>query len=184
MMADRPPSPSSGGFTLLETLVLVVIAMIVGGVSIALSTTAWQRRQLDLPAVTLAGWLEEISQRAQLDSRGCTITVSTGTVETGSVLAEVVPPACSVISTLLLPASGGSPRTYSVAATSDQWTVHPRMSVTTPTSGVGEIQVRFALKGVNTMRCVHIDPGFGQIQLSWITGTSDTSIKCNAFQGN
>jgi type II secretory pathway pseudopilin PulG len=172
-------SPSSG-FSVIESLLALTIAAILGAVTIALSTQSRQRSLLNHPAVTFAGWLEEIAQQTQRTLVSCTITVSTGTVSSNQALAVVSPSACSITPSFRIPRTGGRDLDYTIStfpSTSSTWTFLPRGAVTNTT----DIQVVFTLPNAVDVRCVRIGAVFGQIQLGWTEVDGQATPQCTDF---
>lgn len=78
----------NSGFSLVEILVVVSILSIFAGIAIDTGLQSLKRERINSVVVPLAGWLETVRASAA-SGNNCVVTISTGTLTSGSTLAAL-----------------------------------------------------------------------------------------------
>ena len=169
---------ASHGFTIVETMVAVVILGIASSIAITNFQRVWEREQVIAAGSELVGWLEQ-ARRAGIAGPGCTVTFSSGAVAQNGILAQVANNStgrCSTIQPLLL---SGLTANHSITATpsvaSLTFTIRGTVSLA---SGSGNQRVVLASSQSGYARCVAIDNLLGNIALGRPSGNT-----CDTTQG-
>lgn len=168
-------SRMSAGVTIPELLVTSVLMVILATIVISNLLTSWRSAQAGELAVQLAGWLEEISRRPEVSGTSCTVTFTTGTLNSNAVLAQVSPTSCAVEPSFRVTARYGN-RPLSVAATTNTVVFTPRQAITSS----NDIQVRLAILDQAPVRCVRLSATLGLIRLGRNDASSATNTDCPA----
>jgi type II secretory pathway pseudopilin PulG len=160
----------SAGITIPELLVTAVLIVILGTIVISNVLTSWRSAQASELAVQLAGWLEEISRRPEVSGTSCTVTFTTGTLNSNAVLAQVSPTSCAVQPSFRVTALYGN-RPLSVGASTNTVVFTPRQAITSS----NDIQVRLAILNQAPVRCVRLSATLGLIRLGRNDATPATT---------
>jgi prepilin-type N-terminal cleavage/methylation domain-containing protein len=181
------------GFTVLELMVTVAVLGIVGAVAFTVSQDSWRRERASAATVELAGWLDQISKSPDQNGVSCQVTVNTGTLTSGGVLASVSPTNCAIESNVRLPAINTN-QSYQVsvvgavtAGATSQWWFTPRgaISTTTPSataaSSATDISIRISVDGNVPVRCVRLSGTLGLLRLGRNNATGNTTVDCTAW---
>ncbi|MCP9848799.1 Tfp pilus assembly protein FimT/FimU [Cyanobium sp. Morenito 9A2] len=182
----RPSNPAAAGFTVVELLVTVAVIGIVAGTAFTVSQTSWRREQANAAAESLYAWLQEVVRRPEQIGSSCTVTVNTGSLAPGAVLATVAPTTCAGESSLRLPAINQQDN-YAVAvnpSTSASWVFTPRgaIALTTGTSSSSAaIEIRLSLNNNVPVRCIRVSGTLGLLSMGRNNTTGDTTTACNQW---
>lgn len=166
----------STGFTLVELMVTVAVVGILSSVVIAESGRAYNRDKLNEASLLLRGWLLEISNKPDTIGQSCTITISTGTITTGSQVASVSPAACSGSPTLLLPGTFTG-LTFNVGATQTTWSFTRRNAI----DSANDVIIRLSLNGFTALRCVRVQAISGLLRLGRNNAPLNASSTCDIW---
>lgn len=179
--------PSSAGFTMIETTVVVVIVGILSAVGLVASGNEWRRERVNAVATELAGWLEAV-RRTSLKGNACQVTINGGSLAGGATLAtasELIAGTAIANPTIANNCLTGQPMqitetlgssTYTIApggATSFKFTPRGTVNAAAADTQLGApVVIRISLAGSDgPMRCVRISEGLGLISV----GASNSS---------
>ena len=168
------------GFSMPELMIVVAIIGILSGVTISLSGTEWRRERVNSQALQLAGWLDSVRQLAQRQQgSGCTVTLSSGPIAGGGVLAQInstASPLCASRSPepQLLAASIEAGSTFTVTPTATTLVFTPRGT----TTNAANVDIGIVLTGQTPQRCVRVTPIIGMIRIGRNDGSSNPSNAC------
>lgn len=182
---NRKPRTSyeRAAFNVTELLVIVAMIGILSGVSISLSGNEWRRERVNSQALQLAGWLDSVRQLSQKQrGAGCTVTLSTGTVSGGGVLAEInstTSPTCASQSPepQLRAAAIAGDSTFSVTPSASSLVFTPRGTTTNSSN----IDIGIVLTGQAPQRCVRVTPIIGMIRIGRNDTSSNSSNACTTW---
>jgi prepilin-type N-terminal cleavage/methylation domain-containing protein len=193
MRAPLPKASLAGlarGFTVVELMVTVAIIGVVSSVLFTVSQDSWRRERANTATVELAAWLDQISRSPEQNGVSCRVTVNTGTLAPGAVLASVNPTNCATEADLRLPGINIT-QNFQVAVTgglagtgTSQWWFTPRgaISVTTPSltaaSSATDISVRISVAGQVPVRCVRLSGTLGLQRMGRNNATGDPNTNC------
>ena len=134
-------------------------------------------------AVSLASWLDAVSVRPDQLGTTCAVTIRTGTLARGAVLATVAPSNCSTEPSLNLP-SISHVDFVNVAATSSSFFFTPRGAMTTSATASNantSVTMRMSLAGAAPLRCVRLTGALANIQLGTNPSTGNTATDCSQW---
>jgi prepilin-type N-terminal cleavage/methylation domain-containing protein len=193
MRALRPKAPVAGlarGFTVVELMVAVAIIGVVSSVLFTVSQDSWRRERANAATLELAAWLDQISRSPEQNGVSCQVTVNTGTLAPGAVLASVTPTNCATEANLRLPGINIT-QNFQVAATgglggpgTSQWWFTPRgaISTTAPATNTGssatDISVRISVAGQAPVRCVRLSGTLGLQRMGRNNASGDPNNNC------
>jgi prepilin-type N-terminal cleavage/methylation domain-containing protein len=150
----------STGFTAIELMVTVSIIGIISSITIVESGRAYNRDKLNEASLLLRSWLLEISNKPDTIGQSCAVTISTGSIATGSQLATVSPAVCSSSPTLRMP-GGVTGLSFNVGATQSTWSFTRRNAI----NSTNDVIVRLSLNGFTALRCVRVQAISGLLRL-------------------
>ena len=170
---------ASGGFSLLELIVVVAVLGVLSAVFLPMTRDA--DGEALAVANELASWLDTVQRRSQrLVAQPCTVTfdltTSNSAIATGDQLASVVPSNCA-IGAVRVPAIQFSPGRFQGRRSGSATLVYtPRGTVTASDDTVLSLQPQ----GSTVLRCVRVSGVLGLISLGSATLTSptDTATTC------
>jgi len=162
-------------FTMVELMVTVVIIGIVMGITITESRNAFNRDRLNEATLLLRGWLGEIQKKPDTLGTSCTVTISTGSINSGAQIASVSPTTCSSTPTLMLP--GLNQLTFSVGATQASWNFTPRNAI----DATSDVDIKLSLSNFTALRCVKVFAISGVLRFGRNDSTSTVTSSCNAW---
>lgn len=175
---------------MVELLVTVAVIGIISTTVLAVSQGSWRREQANAATESLYAWLQEVSLRPEQLGAGCTVTINTGSLAPGAVLASVAPTSgagpCASESSLLLP-SINQRQNYAVAvepAASSTWVFTPRGAIAQSggtSSSSTDIQVRLSVGGNDPLRCIRVSGTLGLLTMGRNNGTGSTATPCNEW---
>jgi prepilin-type N-terminal cleavage/methylation domain-containing protein len=181
---------SARGFTVIELMVTVTIIGVLSSVLFAVSQDSWRRERANAATTELTGWLDQISRSPEQNGDSCQVTVNTGTLAAGAVLASVTPANCATEANVRLPGINTN-QNFQVAVTgglagagSSQWWFTPRgaISTTTPSttaaSSATDISIRISVAGIAPVRCVRLSGTLGLMRMGRNNTTGDPSVNC------
>ena len=196
----RRSLPPSGGFSVTEVMVVVVIVGILSAVGINASGNEWRREQVNAVAIELSGWLETV-RRSALRGNSCAVTINGGSLSAGGTLATATENTgtafgsgaaignnCLTGQPLTISGGGSSATSYTIAPSgTTQLTFTPRGTVNATAADTpitSPIEIRIALTGsTGPMRCVRISPGLGMVAIG-ASNTSGTSCPSASYGGS
>lgn len=149
------------GFSLAEILVVVSIISIFAGLAIDTGLQSLRRERINSVVIPLAGWLETVRASAALGNN-CVVTISTGTLTSGSTLAaldsSLSSSSCHNISLKMPQDSSNS--SYTIDTTTPTLTYTKRGTLSS-ISGAGVLITVTPADG-SSSRCISITglPGF------------------------
>ncbi len=169
----RPHRPTSGGFTLVEMLVVVLILGMLTAVASTSLISMARRERANRVATELAGWLEQVNRdatrfNAQAGGATCTVTIGNGNLASGAVLATVDPVACTSESTLRVPDLYGNGTTATITTNPAAFVFTPRGTVATINGAAlpnNEVQITISLNNQPPLRCIRLTGLIGVQQL-------------------
>lgn len=179
--------PSSAGFTMIETTVVVVIVGILSAVGLVASGNEWRRERVNAVATELAGWLEAV-RRTSLKGNACQVTINGGNLAGGATLAtasELIAGTAIANPSIANNCLTGQPMQITETLGSSNYTIAPGGATSfkfTPRGTVNAaaanaqlnapVVIQISLAGSNgPMRCVRISEGLGLISV----GSSNSS---------
>jgi hypothetical protein len=183
--APLPPClrpPAAGGLTMAELLVTIAGIGIAATVLLRFNDLQWRRAQINAVALSLNAWLEEVSISPERDSQPCEVTINSGTLAPGAVLASVTPTSCATDATLRV--QGLHARTpVQVASTVSSFSFTPRGAVSTETgdgaaSTATNLEVRMSVQGQPPLRCLRIFGTVGLIRQGRNNSAGSTDQTC------
>lgn len=198
MRALLPQAPVAGlarGFTMVELMVTVTIIGVVSSVLFTVSQDSWRRERANAATVELAAWLDLISRSPEQNGASCQVTVNTGTLAPGAVLASVTPTNCATEANVRLPGINTN-LNYQVAASvattvtstgTLQWWFTPRGAISTTAPGVNagsaatDISVRISVAGQAPVRCVRLSGTLGLQRMGRNNATGNPNTDCTAW---
>ena len=190
MSRVRPSTPA--GFTVVELMVTVAVLGIVSSVAFNVSQSSWRARGASAATVELTAWLDQISRSPEQNGTSCRVTVTTGTLASGAVLASVNPPNCATEENVLLPAINNN-QSFQVAVSiantvtstgTAQWWFTPRgaISTTAPAANTGstvsDISIRISVAGTVPVRCVRLSGTLGLLRMGRNNATGNPNTNC------
>jgi prepilin-type N-terminal cleavage/methylation domain-containing protein len=198
----------SRGFTLAETLVVVVVLAAITGVLFQTTGQSLKREELNSVTVALYGWLEGVQRKAmgvdptrrEADPQQfptCTVTFNSGALRPGSVLAET-PASCAPTTVQLngnavfvLPNT--NPRSNFIVQTfnGNAITFSPRGTVTfeggdAPQNPPLPLTVEISREGGSLARCLRVEPLLGFLAIGSLNNQNPSDAQdCpeNSFDG-
>ena len=198
----------SRGFTLAETLVVVVVLAAITGVLYQTTGQSLKREELNSVTVALYGWLEGVQRKAmgvdptrrEADPQQfptCTVTFNSGALRPGSVLAET-PASCAPTTVRLngnavfvLPNT--NPRFNFIVQTfnGNAITFSPRGTVTFEGGGAPQnpplpLTVEISREGGSLARCLRVEPLLGFLAIGSLNNQKPSDAQdCpeNSFDG-
>jgi len=198
----------SRGFTLAETLVVVVVLAAITGVLYQTTGQSLKREELNSVTVALYGWLEGVQRKAmgvdptrrEADPQQfptCTVTFNSGALRPGSVLAET-PASCAPTTVQLngkavfvLPNT--NPRLDFIVQTfnGNAITFSPRGTVTFEGGGAPQnpplpLTVEISREGGSLARCLRVEPLLGFLAIGSLNNQNPSDAQdCpeNSFDG-
>jgi prepilin-type N-terminal cleavage/methylation domain-containing protein len=199
MRALLPKASVAGddrGLTLVELLVTVAIIGVVSSVLFTVSQGSWRRERANAATMELAGWLDQISRSSAKLGVSCRVTLNTGTLAPGAVLASVTPTNCATEANVQLPAintnqnflvsvsAGVSPFTTSTMSGPVSWN-HTRRGTLSPRFRNGfpageaflGVNVRISVAGQVPVRCLWVNM-LGVQSMGRNNATGDVMMNC------
>jgi hypothetical protein len=158
------------GFSMLELLVSASILTILTGIVIAESGRTYHRDKLNEAALLLRGWLNEVANKPDTIAQSCAITISTGTISTGSQLASVTPATCSSTPVLRMPGQF-SGLSFNVGTTQITWSFTRRNAI----DSTNDVIIKMSTNQVTALRCVRVQAISGLLRMGRSNSTSDVS---------
>lgn len=193
MRAPLPKAPFAGlapGFTVVELMVTVAIIGVVSSVLFTVSQDSWRRERANAATVELSAWLDQISRSPEQNGVSCRVTVNTGTLAPGAVLASVNPTNCATEADVRLPGININ-QNFQVAVTgglaagsTSQWWFTPRGAISTTAPAVTaastatDISVRISVAGQIPVRCVRLSGTLGLQRMGRNNATGDPNTNC------
>jgi len=171
----RSHKGTAKGFALSELMIVIVILGIISGVSTVNFIFTLRNAQVNEVALQLAGWLEQISRRPEATGTTCTVTFSSGALNSGAVIATVSPTSCSPEPSFRVASLIGN-EPLSVGRSVATVTFTPRMAITSTT----DVQVRLARGNQPPLRCIRLSSVLGLIRLGRDGSTASTNADCPA----
>ncbi|MFM7086072.1 MAG: hypothetical protein ACKOXO_03645 [Cyanobium sp.] len=174
-----------GGFSYAEVIIVIAIIGMINGLTIAFTSSEWQRERVNGVALALGGWLEEVrgnalrKTSATTTAGGCVVTLSSlSGARSGTDLATVSPADCATSSTLLIPGVAGNPDRFNIASSNGGTiTFTPRGSVT----ATSDADIRILLAGSGQMRCVRVSAILGLIRVGSNSAATTTADACSDY---
>ncbi|WP_225323212.1 hypothetical protein [Synechococcus sp. RSCCF101] len=139
-----------------------------------------RRERANAIASALAGWLDQTSRSAPNVGQTCTVTISTGQLSAGDVLASVTPAGCAQPATLTVPdfSGGGTAR---VAATPDTFFFTPRATIATAGNANPDVLLRMSVADQPPLRCIRLTGALGILEIGRNTSASSTRATCDQW---
>lgn len=175
---------SRNGYSLSEMMMTIAVILLTAGVSIPTFASYLERERTNAIANVLAGWLDAVSLRPEQIGTTCEVTVNSGTLAPGAVLATVTPATCSAEPMLRLPTMH-QVDSVRVAATATRFFFTPRGSITTSSTASNantSITIRMSLTDGDIMRCVRLTGALAYLTLGRNSSTGNTSTECNIWR--
>lgn len=166
-MGSRSSQPCQAGYTLIELLVTVGILGVVAAVGVYSSFNLARRERANTVASALAGWLDQVNRdvgrfNAQAGGATCTVTLSTGNLAEGAQMARVVPAACAIQPTLVVPDLEANAPSVQLTASPASFVFTPRGTVVATTDPVG---ITLAVNGQPPLRCLRLSGILGALEV-------------------
>jgi len=161
MKRDLPAS----GFTLPEILVTIMILGVIGAVGGSSLFNIARRERANTVASELAGWLDQVNRdasrfNAQAAGLGpCTVTINTGNIAPGAVLASIAPAACAPQDTLTVPDLYFNNPTANIAANPATFVFTPRGTLATTNGAAlpnGQVLISITVNNERPLRCIRL----------------------------
>jgi prepilin-type N-terminal cleavage/methylation domain-containing protein len=173
----------NNGFTLIELLITVVVIGLLASLAVPSFVNSLRRERINAVAASLAGWLDAVSVRPDQLGTTCAVTIRTGTLARGAVLATVAPSNCSTEPSLNLPIIS-QVDSVNVAATSSSFFFTPRGAMTTSATASNantSVTMRISLAGAAPLRCVRLTGALANIEIGANPSTGNTAIDCSQW---
>jgi prepilin-type N-terminal cleavage/methylation domain-containing protein len=156
-------STPTGGYTLAELLVVVVILGVIGAVGAGSLLNLARRERANSVASELSGWLDQVNRdasrfNAQAGGAQCTVTITDGGVP-GAQLARIEPAACAPQNTLTVPDLYFNNPTANITANPASFVFTPRGTVATPNGAAlpnGEVLISVTVNNERPLRCIRL----------------------------
>jgi hypothetical protein len=160
----------ANAFTITELMVAFAILGFIAAISIRESGAAYNRDMLNDASLRLRAWLLEISNKPDTTGSSCQVTITTGTVSSGGVIARVLPTTCSGTPSLRIP-TGFKTLTYNVGSTQTVWSFTRRNAI----DSTNDVIVKLSLNGLTALRCVKVQAISGLVRLGRNNANSDVT---------
>jgi type II secretory pathway pseudopilin PulG len=156
-----------------ELLVAVVMLGVLAAVSTTSISTIYRRERVNHVATELTGWLDQANRdasrfNAQAGGAACTITLNTGKLDVGAVLARVDPADCASENTLRVPDLYTMSATATITAKPATFVFTPRGTVATTNGDAlpnNEVQITISVNNQPPLRCIRLTGLIGVQQL-------------------
>jgi prepilin-type N-terminal cleavage/methylation domain-containing protein len=170
------PLGSQAGFSLLEVLVVAGILAVLAAAGATTLRTSWQNERVTALANEFATWLEQVKATSMRSDAQCTVTISTGDINSGGILATVTPNAAGcvptgLINTFQIPEMpAGRFNIAMITGSATAFTYTPRGA----TTNANPVEVTFAARGPSSqrLRCVQVSATLGQVRVGRANGTT------------
>lgn len=181
----RLAAPRNLGFTLIENLVLVVVAGVLAAIAAPSFSTLSARYQLDNGLVSLQGALQEAQQQAIRKSQTCSVTVDTSAVTVSQTTAgsSCLPTGSRDLNNKGL--SSGSSLGAGLAMATDSASTTPTITFTFKgTTSTANVFVLYKPNSTLPMKCLVISQGIGIMRIGRYSSAANPPTAISAANCN